>query len=249
MRQGGKIEGPGLAERSEEWTASFIAAMHRRALINGPPLASGIDFTGVKKVLDLGGGSGAYSIVMARQNPDIEATIFDTKAVVPLAESYVAEAGLSDRLKTRVGDMLADDYGQGYDLVWVSAICHMFGPKENLALLKKAKESLNPGGQVVIHDFFLDEEKTLPGRRGAFCPEYAGQHPKRKLLQHKRIPGLAQSNRLFKSTFYRNSRSLRTGGCQEEGLVLRLSFLERGLGKTFCSQKKFPPDFIENGFY
>jgi hypothetical protein len=50
------------------------------------------------------------------------------------------------RIAGRAGDLRSDRLGEGYDLVFVSAICHMLSPGENLGLLRRCREALAPGG-------------------------------------------------------------------------------------------------------
>jgi len=124
---------------------------------------------GIQRVLDLGGGSGAYSIALARTVPGLTAEILDTADVVPLTQEYIRKAGLADRITTRVGDMLSSPLGEGYDLVLVLAICHMFSPDENRALFERAFNALAPKGQIVVQDFILEPDKTAPRAAALFA--------------------------------------------------------------------------------
>ncbi|MBU2509849.1 methyltransferase [bacterium] len=153
-------------ERDENATRAFIAAMHKNASFRARQVIRMINLEGVDHVLDLGGGSGAYSIAFVKEKPGIKATIFDLAPVVSLAKNYIAEAGISENVEFVAGDMKEDSLGNGYDLVWISAICHMWGPDENLALMQKVYKALNPGGRIVIQDFILNDEGTAP-RMGA----------------------------------------------------------------------------------
>jgi predicted O-methyltransferase YrrM len=148
--------------RGEDWTEAFIAAMHRNALERAPLVVEAVGAAGITRMLDLGGGSGAYSIAFAEANPGLRADILDLPAVVPIAERHIARAGVQDRVKVRAGDLGRDDYGSGYDLVFISAICHMLGPEENLDMLRKCYAALAPGGRVTIQDFILEAGKTAP---------------------------------------------------------------------------------------
>ena len=69
---------------------------------------------------------------------------------------------MADRVTVRAGDLRSDRLGEGYDLVFVSAICHMLSPEENLDLLGRCREALAPGGRVAIQDFILEPDKTSP---------------------------------------------------------------------------------------
>ena len=162
VRQGAPAPAPPPDARPAEWTRAFIAAMHQNASIFAGLVAQAAGAVSVKRMLDLGGGSGAYSIAFARVNPELRSEILDLPAVAPLARGYIEEAGLAARISVREGDLHQRDYGRGYDLVFISAICHMLGPKENLAMLRKARQALAPGGRVVVQDFILERDKTAP---------------------------------------------------------------------------------------
>jgi cyclopropane fatty-acyl-phospholipid synthase-like methyltransferase len=151
---------------ADDWTVPFIAAMHRNATSRAPLIVRTVGSAGVARLLDIGGGSGAYSIAFAQASPTMQATIFDLPTVLPIAERHVAEAGLSERVKTQVGDLTKDDFGGGYDLVLLSAICHMLGPEENVDLLRRAGAALKPGGRIAIQDHVMNAEHTTP-RAGA----------------------------------------------------------------------------------
>ncbi len=145
-----------------DWTQHFIAGMDRNAKLRAPLIVKTIGIEGVRRVLDLGGGSGAYSTAFAKASPALKAEILDIPAVAPLAEDYVREAGVASQVTVRPGDMLAGDYGSGYDLVLLNAICHMFSPQQNRKIFRHAFEALAPGGRLVVQDFILNPEKTSP---------------------------------------------------------------------------------------
>jgi (2Fe-2S) ferredoxin/2-polyprenyl-3-methyl-5-hydroxy-6-metoxy-1,4-benzoquinol methylase len=162
VRKGTAVEPRETPERSEQWTSSFIAAMHRNALERASTVVQAVRTEGLKRMLDVGGGSGAYSIAFARANDRLAAEILDLPAVVQIAQSHIEQAGLSDRIKTRIGDLRSDSLGKNYDLVFVSAICHMLSFKENEDLIKRCYAALAPNGRLVVQEFFLEEDKTGP---------------------------------------------------------------------------------------
>ncbi|MBW2181859.1 MAG: methyltransferase domain-containing protein, partial [Deltaproteobacteria bacterium] len=148
--------------RDEDETRAFIAAMHKNAVFRAEKTAEILDLGSINSMLDLGGGSGAYAIAFTKYKPDIKATVFDLPAVISLTKKYVSEEGLENKIDFIEGDMIKDPFGTSYDLVWISAICHMFSPDENLKLFKKVYEALNPGGRIIVQDFILNEDKTSP---------------------------------------------------------------------------------------
>jgi (2Fe-2S) ferredoxin/SAM-dependent methyltransferase len=155
--------------RADDWTVPFIAAMHKNATLRAPVVVRAVGADRVRRLLDVGGGSGAYSIAFAQANPELQADVFDLPSVVPIAERHIAAAGLSGRARTRTGDLRSDAFGTGYDLVLLSAICHMLGPDENQDLLRRVHAALVPGGRVVVQDFVVDPDGTTPAHAALFA--------------------------------------------------------------------------------
>jgi predicted O-methyltransferase YrrM len=147
----------------------FIDAMHHRAKKSAGELVSHIDLTGVNTVLDMGGGSGVYSMAFVNAKPGLRAVVFDLPEVTALARNYIAENGLTDRITTLDGDYNRDDFGGGYDLVFMSAIVHINSFDDNVALVKKARRSLKGGGRIVIQDHIMAEDRTSPARGAIFA--------------------------------------------------------------------------------
>ena len=150
------------------WTEAFIAAMHKNAAGRAGQVVEAAGTAGVRRLLDAGGGSGAYSIAFAQASPTLEAEVFDREPVVAIAQRHIRAAGLEARVATRIGDLRTDDFGSGYDLVLLSAICHMFSPDENRDLLRRCRAALHPGGRLAIQDFILDAGKTSPKHAALF---------------------------------------------------------------------------------
>lgn len=155
--------------RDQQWVMSFIAAMDRNAKERAGAVVKAIASPDIKRMLDLGGGSGAYSIALVRAVPGLKAEIMDTSEVVPLTQEYIRRARLANRISARVGDMLSDPLGEGYDLVLVLAICHMFSPDEIRVLFQRVFHALAPKGQIVIQDFILEPDKTAPRAAALFA--------------------------------------------------------------------------------
>lgn len=162
VRAGTSVAYQEFTERDAAWTEPFIAAMHHNACARAPHVVQAVGATGLRRMLDVGGGSGAYSIAFAQANPALEVELFDLPTVLPIAERHIAAAGLSHRIRTRAGDLRTDWLGENFDLIFISAICHMLGPEENLSLLRRCYEALAPAGRVVISDFLLSADKTAP---------------------------------------------------------------------------------------
>jgi len=160
VRTGTAVARPEIA--AAEWTEAFIAAMHRNAAERAPQAVRAVDAAPIGRMLDVGGGSGAYSIAFAKANPALKAEILDLADVVPIAQRHIDQAGVSDRVSIRVGNLRSDPFGQGYHLVFVSAICHMLSEEENRDLLQRCWAALASGGRIAIQDFILEPDKTSP---------------------------------------------------------------------------------------
>jgi precorrin-6B methylase 2 len=147
----------------------FIEAMHHRAKKTADALIANINLDGVKRVLDVGGGSGVYAIAFVRANPQLEAVVFDLPRVTELTHKYISQAGMSNRIATMDGDYNKDDFGKGYDIVFMSAIVHINSYDENVRLIQKAYNSLNTGGRIIIQDHIMENDRTAPVRGALFA--------------------------------------------------------------------------------
>ncbi len=145
-----------------DWTHWFISAMHRNASERARAVVEAVGAAGVARMIDIGGGSGAYSIAFAKASDLLHAEVFDLESVLPMTRGYIADAGVESRVTTRAGDLRRDGFGDGYDLALVSAICHMLSADENRDLLKRCFAALRSGGRVVVQDFILNPAKTAP---------------------------------------------------------------------------------------
>jgi len=127
-------------------------------------IISSVDCSNVNTVLDLGGGCGYYSIELAHHYPRLKVTLFEINDYfLEIAKESINQHNLKDRIILKQGDFLKDDFGGKYDMILIFNVIHLFSEKYNLQLLKKAKESLNKGGKIVIHDSFLNVPKTNSG--------------------------------------------------------------------------------------
>ena len=146
----------------EERTKNYILAMANMSRIKAEQLAGTIDLSGVKVLLDLGGGPGTYALAFARRYPELRAVVYDLPEVCPIAEEQIAQAELSDRVTTKPGDFLTDKLGNGYDAIFISSIIHIYSLIENQHILNKCFQALPQGSRIVVKDFFLNEDRSGP---------------------------------------------------------------------------------------
>ncbi len=152
------------SSRTDDETAreSFLLGMFNLASLAAPLVVPAIDLSGRHSLLDLGGGPGTYAIHFCLHNPELKAVIYDLPTTRRFAEETVNRFNLSGRISFSAGDILADDIGNGYDVVWISQLLHSEGPDGAAIMLKKAVQSLQPGGLVIVQEFILDDNHAAP---------------------------------------------------------------------------------------
>ncbi len=159
---GGPDRAPGTAWKDETAQKAFIGAMHVVGSRHAGSVAASVGAGGARSLIDVGGGSGTYTIAFLRANPEMKAAIFDLPQVTEMARARLSEAGLLERTTLVSGDLYADDLPGGHDLAFVSAIIHMNSPEQNLALYRKVFAALESGGRIVIRDHVMKPDKTEP---------------------------------------------------------------------------------------
>lgn len=154
--------GPGAAGRSAEQHRAFIAAMHAVGRTMADRVVARIDARGARRLLDIGGASGTYTIAFLRAWPRLTATLFDLPETIPLARERLGRAGLLDRVTLRAGDFDTGALPGGHDLALLSAIIHQNSRGANVALFRKVRAALVPGGRLIIRDHVMDPTHTRP---------------------------------------------------------------------------------------
>jgi len=148
--------------RDPEVTRLFTMGMDAAGRYWADCLARSLELSGTRLLLDVGGGSGVYSIALARRYRRLRAIIFDLPAVLPVTRERIHAAGLGDRVETAAGDFFADPWPPGADAVLFSSVLHDWSPETCRLLLGKAARALPAGGTVVIRESFSDDDGPGP---------------------------------------------------------------------------------------
>ncbi len=141
---------------------AFTVAGYNSSIAAGYKLARDFNFSPYSLFLDLGGGSGCYSIPAAEGNPNLRAIVFDFPLVCEVTKEFIEKAGLSDRIATQPGDFMADELPEGADLISIIGNLHAYTLDETELLIKKVFQALTPGGSIIIIDYMLNEDRTGP---------------------------------------------------------------------------------------
>ncbi len=162
VKQGRNPDHRNFVERDESEMESFIEAMDVIGKAVAPQVSQPVDASRYGRLLDIGGGSGVYTAAFLRRAPELRATLFDLPTVVEVARRKLTEEGLIDRVDLVAGDYTSDPLPPGHDLVLLSAIIHINDREGNRALFSKIFDAMEPGGSLVIRDYFLDDTRTKP---------------------------------------------------------------------------------------
>ena len=140
-------------------TRAFVMAMHERAKGIGSILSQVVDLTGRKRLIDVGGGPGTYSVALCRQTPGLTATVLDRPGVLEVSRELVDAAGFADRVSLLPGDYLETPFGSGFDVALLSGMMHRETSVGVMLLLTKAFAALEAGGQIIVSDVFFDDDR------------------------------------------------------------------------------------------
>ncbi|MEW6263052.1 MAG: methyltransferase [Thermodesulfobacteriota bacterium] len=162
---GGVNRLPAVFDDQEE-TRAFIGAMHAVGIHLADEVVREIAPGQAKRLLDIGGASGTYTIAFLQACPQMRATLFDFPEIVEMARARLTRAGLLDRVTLVGGNFYEDNLPNGHDLALLSAIIHQNSLAQNLELFRKAFQALEPGGRIVIRDHVMNPDRTRP-RSGA----------------------------------------------------------------------------------
>ena len=140
-----KLHGP-------ESTKELVRASHNTASVLAPWVVQKIPLGTQEHLLDLGAGSGTYTICLAQSQTDLQATLVDFPAILEEAQHYLEGYGVADRTQLLSGDLFEVDWGSGFTLALISNVLHMLSPTQCAELIHKTTQSLQSGGRLIIHE-------------------------------------------------------------------------------------------------
>jgi O-methyltransferase len=187
-------------ELTYERAASIAKIMHCHSVPAAISAARWEKFSEVSKLLDVGGGSGCFSLAIAEHHPKIRCTIMELQAACDVAAEYVAAADFTHRVDVVSANMFRDPWPLGYDGVFFSNIFHDWSTDEASLLARRAWDALPTGGLVFVHEMLLSDEANGPVPAASFSilmmlgtkgEQYSFQQVKHVLVQ----AGFAQIER------------------------------------------------------
>lgn len=154
-------EGLSSAMEGAAEARALTLALAGRARNVAPSLSRVLPLQDAQVLLDVGGGSGLYALSLLQKHPHLRAIVWDRPAVLTVAAEYAQAAHLQDRLTLAAGDMFVDPIPAA-DVMLLSNVLHDWDVPECRALISRLAEALPPGGRLVIHDVFLDDDHGGP---------------------------------------------------------------------------------------
>ena len=148
-------------------TRDFTLAMHNYASYRGQELASFLDTTTARSLLDLGCGPGTYAFHLGLKNPNLEIYLLDLPGVLEVAREVRDRYDLSNEIHYLPLDVTRDAIPGQYDIVLVSNTLHMLGEANSRALIKRLYDTVSDGGSLVIQAQYLQNHR-MGGRWPVF---------------------------------------------------------------------------------
>lgn len=146
----------------DPWWKSYMRGLFEISQLRADWVVRQIPVKSPRKLLDVAGGHGGYSLAMCRRHPALEATVFELEGAAAIGREIIAEQEDGERVVFEVGDMFADELGSGYDVAMANSICHHFERGRNVELLSRIREALAPGATMAI----VEQERPAEGKRG-----------------------------------------------------------------------------------
>jgi len=143
------------ARRYHEATASVGFGSGRR-------FVKQVDLSNRRKIMDLGGGSGAYSIVAVQAHPQLSAVVFDLPPVVEVTRDFIANNNVGDQVTTQGGDFTRDKFPEGCDVAIMASNLPQYSRDIINQVIQKAFDALLPGGEMHLIGEMLNDDRAGP---------------------------------------------------------------------------------------
>lgn len=155
-------EGMESAMEQEQAARALTMALAGRSRNIAPVLARAVDLSSAKVLLDIGGGTGIYSIALLQRNPQLRAIVLDRPEVLKVTAEYAKAYGVTDRLECLPADMFTDALPPLADTILLSNVLHDWDVPECMKLVERCAASLPSGGRILIHDVLLNDAQDGP---------------------------------------------------------------------------------------
>jgi len=147
---------------TEDMAREYHEATYSVGLGAGILFARDVDMSHRSLIIDLGGGSGSYCIAALQRYPHLKAIVLDFEPVCKVANEFITQWGLQDKISTHPGDFTNDPIPSGADVMIMASNLPQYNETALGEVLGKAYEALASGGEFHVVGETLDDEKKGP---------------------------------------------------------------------------------------
>jgi ubiquinone/menaquinone biosynthesis C-methylase UbiE len=166
VRSGRSAETFNVAEKGKEFFPKLVASIFPGNFAASTVVVSRLPEKERRKIhgiLDVGAGSGAWSLAFAQAIPQARVTTVDFPEMTAITQEFAEKFGVAARYKYHEGDFRQVDFGHNaYDLVILGHIVHSEGETHGKELLRKSYAALRPGGKLLIGEYVPNDARTGP---------------------------------------------------------------------------------------
>lgn len=159
---------PALTSLPEPAKSSWFAFDHYYSDIAFPSILPHVFKNNPKRIMDIGGNTGKFSIISANYDPNVKVTIVDIPEQLAVAKTEISKAGFNNRIDAIHIDMLNHSLAlpKGYDVIWMSQFLDCFGDNDIIEILKRAATAISKNGKIFILETYWDNQEM---DKAAFC--------------------------------------------------------------------------------
>jgi SAM-dependent methyltransferase len=150
------------ATMSKDELESFYRGTYTEAAATGRYLLAHREFSRYRRLADVGGGSGGLAITIAQAYPGLRATVVDLPTTTPIAQRYVEDAGMAERVRVQAADVVKAPPPGSYDVAVLRGLLIVLTPYQARRAIQNVNRSLEPGGAIFIVGWILDDSRVSP---------------------------------------------------------------------------------------
>jgi ubiquinone/menaquinone biosynthesis C-methylase UbiE len=184
VRTGMPVESAAASEKDPDWLGTQLLAQYSRTRAIGRPIIRRLNLENRTKLLEVGGGAGAYSMLISLEYPRMHCTVMDRPEVIKIAAGILAQQGHLLHVSTLGADYLTTPFPPGNDVVLMFGALHREPADQIPVLIRRAAESLNPGGLLYVMDIMTNETRTMPSTAALFALKMALTHQNGRIFSH-----------------------------------------------------------------
>lgn len=143
-------------ERDPERAAVFNRAMVELTRLVSREVARTYDFSGIRRIVDVGGGHGELLAAILAAYPQMRGVLFDLAHAIETARQHLEQAGVAERCELATGSFFESVPG-GSDAYLLKSVIHDWNDERSIAILKTCREAMAPGAKLLLVERIMPE--------------------------------------------------------------------------------------------